>query len=104
MAAATETARLLAHRAALVEPKERPDPAMFFGGILGPELAIDVTGKAIKLHGGYGCTKDFPVGRYFRDAKTLSLQPSSDFVRANVGKILLGIPMGPPPKAGGPPK
>ncbi len=77
---------------------------MFFGGILGPELAMDVTSKAIKLHGGYGCTKDFPMGRYFRDAKTLSLQPTADFVRTNVGKILLGIPMGPPPKAGGPPK
>jgi len=103
MAAAVEAARLLAYRAALVEQKEGPDPAMFLGGILGPELAMDVTGKAIKLHGGYGCTKDYPVGRYFRDAKTLSLQPTSDFVRANVGKMLLGIPMGPPPKAEGPP-
>jgi len=41
----------------------------------GKEVAIDVTGKAVRLHGGYGCTRDFPVGRYFRDAKTLSLAP-----------------------------
>ena len=104
MAAAVEAARVLGLRAALVPPVKGPDPAMFFGGILGPELALDVTGKAIKLHGGYGCTKDFPVERYFRDAKTLSLHPSSDFVRINVGKMLLGIAPGPPPKAGGPTK
>lgn len=104
MAAAVEAARLLAHRAALVQPGKGPDPAMFFGGIVGPELALDVTGKAIKLHGGYGCTRDFPVERYFRDAKTLSLHPSSDFIRINVGKMLLGIPLAALPKAGGPPK
>jgi len=66
---------------------------MFFGGILGPELAIDVTGKAIKLHGEHGCTEDYPVGCYFRDAKTFSLQPSLDFIKMSVGKMLLGIPM-----------
>ena len=43
------------------------------------------------------------MGRHFKDAKTLSLQATADFVRTNVGKILLGIPMDPPPKAEGPP-
>ena len=104
MAVAVEASRVLAYRAALCHPGKKPDPVMFFGGILGPELALDVTGKAIKLHGGYGCTKDFPVERYFRDAKTLSLQPSSDSVRIKVGELLLGIAPGPPQKNGGPPK
>jgi hypothetical protein len=70
----------------------------------GSEMAMVVTDKAIRLHGGYGCTKDFPVERYFRDAKTLSLQKSSDHVKLMAGKMLLDVPLGPPPKAGGPPR
>jgi len=33
------------------------------------ELAMQTTTKAIQIHGGYGCTHDYPVERYFRDAK-----------------------------------
>lgn len=104
MAAAVEAARLLAYRAASPAAKEGPDPLAYLAAVFGFEVAIDVTGKAIKLHGGYGTTRDFPVGRYFRDAKTLSLHPASDFLRLTAGKMLLGIPMGPPPGAGGPPR
>ncbi len=104
MAAAVEAARLLAYRAALLEPKQGPDPLLPLAAIFSTDVAMDVTGKATKFHGGYGCTKDFPVGRYFRDANTLSLQPSSDYVRLQAGKTLLGVPLGPPPKAGGPPR
>jgi butyryl-CoA dehydrogenase len=105
MAAAVEAAKLLAYRGAFPAVKEGPDPLIFMGAILSEQLALDVTGKAVELHGGYGCTKDFPVGRYFRDAKTLSLvPPTTDFIRAAAGKMILGMPMmGPPPGAGGPP-
>lgn len=103
MTVAVEAARLIAYRGVFPEARERPDPLTFLAAVFGPEVAIDVTGKAIRLHGGYGCTKDFPVGRYFRDAKTLSLHPAPDSLRLTAGKMLLGIPMGPPPGAGGPP-
>jgi alkylation response protein AidB-like acyl-CoA dehydrogenase len=102
MATSVETARLFAYRAAF--PKGQPDPLIFMGAVLSRQLAIDVAGKAIDLHGGYGCTKDFPLERYFRDAKTFSLvPPTSDFVRTMVGKIILDLPLAPPPKVGGPP-
>ena len=104
MTVAVEAARLIAYRAALSEMKERPDPLMFAAAMFCNEVAMDVAGKAVELHGGYGCTSDFPVGRYFRDAKTLSLQKTFDFVKTMIGKMLLGIPMGPPPGAGGPPR
>jgi len=67
-------------------------------------LVAEVIAQAVRLHGGYGCTRDYAVGRYFRDAKTLCLHPASDFLRLTAGKMLLGIPMGPPPGAGGPPR
>ena len=33
------------------------------------ETAMQATTKAIQIHGGYGYIKDYPVERYFRDAK-----------------------------------
>jgi len=103
MAAAVGAARFLAYRSAFPEG-QGPDPLILLAAAFGTEMAIDVTGKAIRLHGGYGCTKDFPVERYFRDAKVLSSHPATDFLRLNAGKMLLGIPLGPPPGAGGPPR
>jgi butyryl-CoA dehydrogenase len=104
MTVAVEAARLIAYRAALSEMKEGPDPLMFAAAMFCNEVAMDVAGKAVELHGGHGCTRDFPVGRYFRDAKTLSLQKTFDYVKTMIGKMLLGIPMGPPPGASGPPR
>lgn len=104
MATAIEATRLLTYRAGLVDLKKGPDPLILMCAVYGKEMAIAVTGKAVELHGGYGCTKDSPVERYFRDAKTLSLQKTCDYVRAGAGKMLLDIPLGPPPKARGPTK
>lgn len=100
MTAATETARLLTYRGALALAERKPDPLIFMAPIYANEVAMDVTGRAVQLHGGVGCTKDYPVGVYFRDAKTLSLQKSLDYVRLMAGKSILGIPPGPPPKPG----
>jgi len=102
MAASVGAARFIAYRAAFPETKERPDPLIFLAAAFGTEVAVDVSSKAIRLHGGYGCTKDFPVERYFRDAKVLSLHPATDFLRLTAGKMLLGIPLAPPPGASGP--
>jgi butyryl-CoA dehydrogenase len=33
------------------------------------ETAMEVTTKAVQLHGGYGYTRDYPVERMMRDAK-----------------------------------
>ena len=93
MAAAAAAAKFLAYRAASPEG-QGPDPLILMAGAFGKELAIDVASEAVKLHGGYGCTKGFPVGRYFRDAKTHSLHPASDFLRLTAGKLLLGISVG----------
>ena len=33
------------------------------------EMAERVTSEALQIHGGYGYTKDFPLERYWRDAR-----------------------------------
>jgi butyryl-CoA dehydrogenase len=91
MMISVEAARLISYRAALPPQAKGPDPVGILSAMFCNQVAMDVTGKAVELHGGYGCTSDFAVGRYFRDAKTLSLQKSSEYVRSMVGKMILGV-------------
>jgi alkylation response protein AidB-like acyl-CoA dehydrogenase len=41
--------------------------------IFGAEAALRVTSNAVQLLGGYGYTREFPVERWFRDAKLFSI-------------------------------
>lgn len=70
MATNIEAARLLTYQAAWLESEGLPygkESAMskLFAG----DTAMKVTTEAIQVFGGYGYTKDYPVERYFRDAK-----------------------------------
>jgi alkylation response protein AidB-like acyl-CoA dehydrogenase len=70
MATEIDAARLLVHRAA--ELKDRGMPfvkAASEAKLYAAETAMQATTKAIQVHGGYGYIKDYPVERYFRDAK-----------------------------------
>jgi butyryl-CoA dehydrogenase len=48
------------------------------------------TNKAIQIHGGYGYIKDYPVERYFRDAKICEIgEGTSEIQRMVIAKELL---------------
>lgn len=70
--------------------------------------STEVTGKALQVFGGYGYTADFPLERYFRDARGLMLVAQPPEMRKLVmGRLKLGLPPmvppgGMPPGAGGP--
>ncbi len=54
------------------------------------ELAMRATTKAIQIHGGYGYTKDYPVERYFRDAKICEIgEGTSEIQRLVIARHLL---------------
>jgi len=56
------------------------------------EIAIDVTNKAIQIHGGHGYCRDFPIERYYRDARGLTLHfKTTELLKADIGKMLIGI-------------
>ena len=56
------------------------------------EVALRVTGKAIKVHGGYGYSNDYPVERYYRDAMGLALyEGTSEIQKLVIGRETLGI-------------
>ena len=70
MATKIEGSRLLVWQAAIMKDsgsKYSKQSAM--AKLFAAETAMWVTTKAIQIHGGYGYTTDYPVERYFRDAK-----------------------------------
>jgi alkylation response protein AidB-like acyl-CoA dehydrogenase len=103
MAAEAEAAELLVYRAAFPVPGG-PDPVLFMMSTMGNDLALRATDRAVRVHGGAGITREFPVERYFRDARSLPfISAVWDFHRLLVGRQLLDVPMGgPPPGEGGP--
>lgn len=91
MTISVEAMRLLVYRAAMSEPG--PNPIPILTAKYCSQAAITVVDRAFSLFGGYGCTMDFPIERYFRDAKTLSVQKTFDYIGSAIGKLILGVPM-----------
>ena len=69
MATRIEASRLLvASAAAKLEAGERADVEAGMAKLFCSETAFEVATEAMRIHGGYGYTTEFPVERYFRDA------------------------------------
>ena len=91
MSMLVEAARLLTYRAAYKKDKGEPLPgpsamAKLFAG----EAAMSITNQAIQVHGGYGYTKEYPVERFFRDAKITEIyEGTSEMQRMTISKELL---------------
>jgi isovaleryl-CoA dehydrogenase len=59
--------------------------------LLASENAVRVAGEAIQALGGAGYTKDWPVERYFRDAKLLDIGAGTNEIRRMlIGRELIG--------------
>lgn len=73
MAARIQTCRQFAHRIAgrFVHGEGRTEVAMVKA--LACRAAEEVTRDAMQLHGGYGYAEEYPVSRYFVDARVLSI-------------------------------
>jgi butyryl-CoA dehydrogenase len=91
MATEIEAARLLVYRAARLKDKGLPFlKAASEAKLYAAETAMRGTTKAIQIHGGYGYIKDYPVERYFRDAKICEIgEGTSEIQRMVIAKELL---------------
>ncbi len=91
MATQIDAARLLTYRAAHLHDRARPfikEAAM--AKLLASEASNFVTDKALQIHGGYGYTKDYPVERYFRDARITEIyEGTSEIMRMTIARSLL---------------
>ena len=69
MATKIEAARLLTYEAARKKDRgERVDLEAGMAKLFASEVCGEVTLEAMRIHGGYGYVKDYPVERYYRDA------------------------------------
>ncbi|HEV8715056.1 MAG TPA: acyl-CoA dehydrogenase family protein, partial [Candidatus Binatia bacterium] len=89
-----EAARLMSARAALTLPLGSPQRilAVSQAKYLSAETAIKVTDLALRVCGGRGLLKDYPLERYYRDVRAgLVMGPSTDFLLLNIGRAELGL-------------
>ena len=91
MAMELDAARLLVLRAARLKDTGQPfSRAASEAKLYAAEAAMRATSKAIQIHGGYGYIKDYPVERYFRDAKLCEIgEGTSEVQRRTIAKELL---------------
>jgi butyryl-CoA dehydrogenase len=86
-----QAARLLVRQASYKKDMHLPysvDAAM--AKLFAAETAMEVTTKAVQLHGGYGYTREYPVERMMRDAKITEIYEGTSEVQRMViaGKLL----------------
>ena len=55
------------------------------------EMAVDVAREAVQVHGGYGYIEEFPVARFYRDAKVLEIGEGTSEVQRIVIARQLGL-------------
>ncbi len=93
MSTQIDAARLLTYRAAWL--KDRGEPHTEAGAkakLFASEMARLQTAEAIQILGGYGYTKEFPVERYYRDAKVTEIyEGTSEIQRLVIARELLGL-------------
>jgi alkylation response protein AidB-like acyl-CoA dehydrogenase len=90
-----EAARALTWRAARLKDAGRPHTVEGAQAkLFASRVARVQTGEAIQVLGGYGYTKEFPVERYYRDAKVTEIyEGTSEIQRLVIARALLGEAM-----------
>ncbi len=74
MATEIEAARSLVLRAAWLKDQDRPfAQAAAMAKLYTGELARRAANEALQIHGGYGYMDEYPVSRFYRDAKILEI-------------------------------
>jgi len=92
MATQIEAARLLTFNAAAMRDRgENFTAAASMAKVFASEMANKVAYQAIQIHGGYGYIKEYPVERYYRDARVLTLyEGTSEIQRIVIANHVIG--------------
>lgn len=90
MATKVEAAKLLVYKAALKKQEYQSNPKISYSveaamaKLCAAEVAMEVTTKAVQLHGGYGYIKEYDVERMMRDAKITEIYEGTSEVQRMV--------------------
>ena len=92
MATQIEAARLLTYQAASLKDAGRTvTKQSAMAKLYASEVSVRVSEDAIQIHGGYGYIKDYPVEKYWRDSKLLTIgEGTSEIQRMVIARQLLG--------------
>jgi alkylation response protein AidB-like acyl-CoA dehydrogenase len=92
MATEVDAARLLTYRAARLKDSGRTvTMESSMAKLFASEVAVRASERAVQIHGGYGFTKDYPVERFFRDAKICTIgEGTSEIQRLVIARQLFG--------------
>ncbi len=91
MATQIEAARLLVYRAAHLKSQgKKCNIEASMAKLFASEVANHVANEAVQIHGGYGYMKEYPVERYFRDARVTEIyEGTSEAQRIVISRDLL---------------
>jgi alkylation response protein AidB-like acyl-CoA dehydrogenase len=91
MATRVEASRLLTRSAAeKLDAGERADVEAGMAKLFASETALEVATEAMRIHGGYGYSTEFPVERYFRDAPLMIIgEGTNEIQRVVIARGLL---------------
>jgi short-chain 2-methylacyl-CoA dehydrogenase len=91
MATEIEAARLLTYKAAYLKDQGRNFTITAAQAKLKTgRLAVRATEEAVQIHGGYGYIEEYPVCRFYRDAKILTIGEGTDEIQQMVIARALG--------------
>ncbi|MCR5486081.1 MAG: acyl-CoA dehydrogenase [Lachnospiraceae bacterium] len=96
MATKVKAAQLLVYQAAMKKAEYQKDPKVSYSveaamaKLYAAEVAMEVTTKAVQLHGGYGYIKEYEIERMMRDAKITEIyEGTSEVQRMVISAALL---------------
>jgi len=92
MATRIDAARLMVYRAAVLKDIEerKYSRQISMAKLYASEVANYVANEAVQIHGGYGYVKEYPVERYFRDARVTEIyEGTSEAQRMVISRDLL---------------
>ncbi len=91
MATQIDAARLMVYRAAVLKDSEgRHSREISMAKLYASEMANYVVDEAVQIHGGYGYVKEYPVERYFRDARVTEIyEGTSEAQRVVISRDIL---------------
>jgi alkylation response protein AidB-like acyl-CoA dehydrogenase len=91
MATEIEATRLLTYKAALLKDRgERFTLTAAQAKLKSGRLAVRCSEEAVQIHGGYGYIEEYPVCRFYRDAKILTIGEGTDEIQQMVIARALG--------------
>ena len=83
---------MLTHKAAFLKDAGRPFTLIAAQAKLkSGRLAVRAAEEAVQIHGGYGYIEEYPICRFYRDAKILTIGEGTDEVQEMIIARTLGM-------------